>query len=207
MYICLTHSCLLLRVCVCVCVCVLLLIYSCFTALYIFNWWHSALLKCTIYKSCFTPALLLLLSLVCMCVRVCMYVCMYMYIYIIPALLLLDSILVWALQSKACQKHLALVLKGLRALEHFIAELKQIITPTKLLARPGVVSVSIQCLLLYINIYMVYLCFIPASRLLIYVTAVTLLHLHICIYTRALLVLYHYFSCCACVCACAGLLA
>jgi hypothetical protein len=84
------------------------------------------------------------------------------------ALLLLDSILVRALQSKARKRHLALVLKVLRALEHVIAELKHIITPTKLLARPG--------------------------------TDVTLLHLHILIYSPALLVIYSYFSgVCVCV--------
>jgi hypothetical protein len=38
---------------------------------------------------------------------------------------------------------LALVFKGLHGLELFIVELKHIITPTKLLARPGVVSVTI----------------------------------------------------------------
>jgi hypothetical protein len=59
------------------------------------------------------------------------------------ALLLLDSIFVPALQTKARNRHLALVFKGLHALEHVIAELKHIMTPTKLLARPGVVSDTI----------------------------------------------------------------
>jgi hypothetical protein len=54
----------------------------------------------------------------------------------------------------------------------------------------------------YLDVYMLYLCFTPASPLLIYVTAVILLHLHIFIYTPALLVLYYYFSCCVCVCSC-----
>jgi hypothetical protein len=47
--------------------------------------------------------------------------------------------------------------------------------------------------------YMVYLCCTAASRLLIYVTAVTVLHLHILIYSPALLVLYSYFFWCVCV--------
>jgi hypothetical protein len=68
------------------------------------------------------------------------------------ALLLLDSIFVRALQSKARQRHLALVLKGLRGLKYFTVELKHIIRPTKLLA--GLVSVTIQCLLLHIYIHM-----------------------------------------------------
>jgi hypothetical protein len=51
---------------------------------------------------------------------------------------------------------------------------------------------------------MLYLCFTPASPLLIYVTAVILLHLHIFIYTPALLVLSSYFSWCVCVCRLTG---
>jgi hypothetical protein len=47
---------------------------------------------------------------------------------------------------------------------------------------------------MYIYVYVYMYVFIPASRLLIYVSAVTLLHLHIFIYTPALLVLYYYFS-------------
>jgi hypothetical protein len=46
----------------------------------------------------------------------------------------------WAWQQGT---DLTLVLKGRRGLKHFIVELKHIITPTKLLARPGVVSVTI----------------------------------------------------------------
>ena len=118
------------------------------------------------------------------------------------ALLLLDSILVWALQSKACQKHLALVLKGLRALEHFIAELKHIITPTKLLARPGVVSVTIQCLLLYIYVYglLVLYCCVTSLDICNCCNPPSLayIHLYSCL-TRILLLL---FLLCVCVCAC-----
>jgi len=168
------------------------MLYSCFI-------YNRAVFLLYLY-SCFTPALLLF------CTWCNPVLLKYMHMYT-RALLLLDSIFVWALQSKARKRHLALVLKGLRGLEHVIAELKHITTPTELLARPGVVSVTMQCLPSNIYIYMVYLCFIPASRLLMYVTAVTLLHLHIFIYTRALLVLYYYFSCCVCVCVCAGLLA
>jgi hypothetical protein len=40
-------------------------------------------------------------------------------------------------------------LKGLPGLKHFIVELKHIITPTKLLARPGVVRVTIYIHMLY----------------------------------------------------------
>ncbi len=66
--------------------------------------------------------------------------------------------------------------KGIRGLKHFIVTLKHIITPIKLLARPGVVSVTIYihmlylCMLTlkYVHIYMLYLCFIPASSLLIH---------------------------------------
>ncbi len=54
----------------------------------------------------------------------------------------------------------------------------------------------------YLYIYMLYLCFTPASPLLIYVTAVILLYLHIFIYTPATLVLYSYFAWCVCVCVC-----
>ncbi len=87
------------------------------------------------------------------------------------------------------------MLKGLRALQHVIAELKHITTPTKLLARPVVVSVSMQCLLLNIYIYicMLYLLFTAASPLLMYVTAVILFYLRRCSYTPALLVHYWYF--------------
>jgi hypothetical protein len=74
-----------------------------------------------------------------------------MHIYI-RALLLLHSIFVSALSSKTRKRHLALVFKGLHALKHVIVELKHITTPTKLLAGPGVVSVTIKCLLL--NIYL-----------------------------------------------------
>jgi hypothetical protein len=49
---------------------------------------------------------------------------------------------------------------------------------------------------------MLYLCFTPSSPLLIYVTAVILFHLHIFIYTPALLVLYSYFFWCVWVCVC-----
>jgi hypothetical protein len=45
---------------------------------------------------------------------------------------------------------------------------------------------------------MLYLCFTPGSPLLIYVTDAVLLHLHIFIYTPALLVLYYHFSLCVC---------
>ena len=40
-------------------------------------------------------------------------------------------------------RHLTLVFKGLHGLKLFIVEQKHIITPTKLLPRPGVVSVTI----------------------------------------------------------------
>ncbi len=49
---------------------------------------------------------------------------------------------------------------------------------------------------------MLYLCFTPASPLLIYVTAVILPYLHIFIYTPPLLELYSYFPTCVCVCVC-----
>ncbi len=52
----------------------------------------------------------------------------------------------------------------------------------------------------YLCIFMLYLCFTPATPLLIYATAVILFHLYIFMYTPDLLVLYSYFSCCACVC-------
>ena len=84
-------------------------------------------------------------------------------------------------QTETRKRHLALVFKGLHALQHFIVELKHIRTPTTLLARPGVVSVTIMLTLEYLHIYALYLCFTPASPLWMYVTAVILLHLHICI--------------------------
>ncbi len=115
-----------------------LLLYSCFIS-------NRAVFLLYLY-SCFTPTLLLF----CNC---CNPVSLkYMHVYT-RALLLLDSIFVWALQSKARKRHLALVFKGLRGLKHFIVELKHVTTPTKLLARPGVVSVTMQCLLLNIYIY------------------------------------------------------
>jgi hypothetical protein len=49
---------------------------------------------------------------------------------------------------------------------------------------------------------MLYLCFTPASPLLVHVTAAILPYLHIFIYTPAFLVLYYYFSWCVCVCVC-----
>jgi len=57
----------------------------------------------------------------------------------------------------------------------------------------------------YLHIYMLYLCFTPASPLLIYVTAAIHLHLHIFMYTPAVLVLYSYFFWCVCVCRLTGL--
>jgi hypothetical protein len=51
-----------------------------------------------------------------------------MYIYTLHPL---DSIFVWALQTKTRKRHLALVLKGFDGLNYFIVELKHIITPTK----------------------------------------------------------------------------
>ena len=42
--------------------------------------------------------------------------------------------------------------------KHFTVELKQITTPIKLLARPGVVCVTIQCLFLNICIYECFTC-------------------------------------------------
>ncbi len=49
---------------------------------------------------------------------------------------------------------------------------------------------------------MLYLCFTPASPLLIYVTAAILLYLHTCSYTPAVLILYSHFFWCVCVCVC-----
>ncbi len=49
---------------------------------------------------------------------------------------------------------------------------------------------------------MLYLCFTPASRLLIYLTTVILLYLHICSYTPTFLILYSHFFWCVRVCVC-----
>ncbi len=87
----------------------LLLLYSCFV-------YNRAVILLYLY-CCFTRTLLLF----CNC---CNPVSLkYMHVYT-RALLLLDSIFVWALQSKTRKRHLALVFKGLHALHHFIAELK-----------------------------------------------------------------------------------
>jgi hypothetical protein len=71
-----------------------------------------------------------------------------------------------------CFIRLALLFKGLHGPKHFIAELKHIITPTKLVARPGVVRVTI-CIYMYT-----------------------------CSYNPAFLVLYSYFSWWVWVCVC-----
>ncbi len=102
------------------------------------------------------------------------------------SLLALDSIFVGALQTKARKRHLALALKGLHALKHFTVELKHITTPTNLLARTGVVSTYALLLYAYSEIFiyivMLYLCFTPASSLLIYVTDVILFYLNVFIH-------------------------
>ncbi len=79
-----------------------------------------------------------------------MYVCMYIgtiyrHVSFSPSLLLFYT------HSKFTPtRHLTLVFKGLHGLKLFIVELKHIITPTKLLPRPGVVSVTIYIhMLLY----------------------------------------------------------
>ncbi len=139
-----------------------------------------------------------------------MYVCMYIgtiyrHVFFSPSLLLF-----YTLSKVTPTRHLALLFKGLHGIKHFIVEQKHIITPTKLLPRPGVVSVTIyihmlySCMLTlkYLYIYMLYLCFTLASPLLIYATAVILLYLHLFIYTLAILVLYSYFAWCVCVCVC-----
>ena len=63
-------------------------------------------------------------------------------------------------------------------------------------------SPAVQACIRDLYVYMHYLCFTPASALLIYVTAVMLLYLRIFIYTPALLVIKSYFSSCVCVCVC-----
>jgi hypothetical protein len=111
---------------------VLLLLHSCFTP-------ASSVIElsfCFIQYSCFTRALLLF----CYCCHPVLLT--YMHVHT-RALLLLDSIFERALQTKGRKRHLALVFTGLHGLKHFIVDLKHIITPTKLLARPGVVSVTI----------------------------------------------------------------
>ncbi len=93
--------------------------------------------------------------------------------------------------------------KGLHGLTHFIVELKHITTPTKLLARPGVVGVTI-----YIYIRFTPVCFLWNIYIFIYALLVfyscftsldicnyhnppslTYIHLHSC-FTRTLLVLF-----------------
>ncbi len=53
---------------------------------------------------------------------------------------------------------------------------------------------SCMLTLKYLCIFMLYLCFTPASPRLMYVTAVILFYFNIFIYTPALLVLYSYSS-------------
>ncbi len=103
--------------------------------------------------------------------------------------------------------------KGPDGLKHFIVELKHIITPTKLLGRPGVVS---EC-------HNIYICFTPVCLLLnihMYIYALLVLYscftsLDICNCCNPPLVTYiHLYSCftptllvlflvCVCVCVCA----
>ncbi len=165
----------------------LVLLYSCFI-------YDRAVFLLYLY-SCFSRALLLF----CNCCNPVLLKDMHVYTL---ALLLLDSIFVWALQSKARNRHLALVFKGLHALEHFIVELRHITTPTKLLGRPGVVSVIIWCLIL--NIY------ISMYALLVFYSCITPLGICNCC-NPPLLTYIHSYSCfsravlslflvCVCVC-------
>jgi hypothetical protein len=64
---------------------------------------------------------------------------------------------------------LKLVFKGLHGLKLFMVELKHIITPTKLLARPGVVSVTIY-------IHMLYSCMSTLKYSYIYMYALLVFH-------------------------------
>ena len=127
-----------------------LLLYTCFTYIYIYVYIFF-------YICCCNPALL-----------------KYMHIYT-PALLILHICIFILLLC--CyftrQRHLALVFKGLLGLKHFIAELRHIITPTKLLARPVVLSVTTYIRMLCSCMH-------------------TLKYLYICMY--ALLVFYSCFT-------------
>jgi hypothetical protein len=155
-----------------------LLLYSCF----IYNRAVFLLYLC----SCCTRALLL----VCNCCSPVLR--KYLQIYT-RALLLLDSVFVWALQSKTRKRHLALVSKGLHGLQHSIVELKHIMTPTKLLARPGVVSVTIYCLLL--NIYIYIYEYALTSPLLVFYSFFTSLDICNCCNPPSLTYIHWYSSC------------
>jgi hypothetical protein len=85
------------------------------------------------------------------------------------------------------KRHLALALKGLPALKHFILALKHITTPTNLLARPGVVIVTpcftcacTYAVLPYAHVHMLYSCMLTPECISIY----TSIYIYTYIYTH-----------------------